>query len=165
MESLNSGGSVGDARAAWPAGVCAGVVADSSGTGGTAGGLRSGTSAAGFARSLQGAREAAAGASSGAVPPDPAADAGHQKLRQACEAMEGMLWSWVFRQMHEGISSGKGLFDDGPGSTTFREMLDAERGKQMARSGAGTLSGMLYRELSRKMEGTGGEASTGGKTP
>ena len=94
----------------------------------------------------------------GTIPPAPAStptsvtDAVERarlaRLREACVELEATLWSQVFRQMDSGFSAGngKGPFEDDSATRSFREMLDTERGRQMARTGNG-LAEALYQQL------------------
>ena len=85
------------------------------------------------------------------------------KLREACVELEATLWSQVFRQMDSGFSagSGKGPFDDDSATKSFREMLDTERGRQMARTGNG-LAETLYHQLACR---EGAARATKGRQP
>ncbi len=113
--------------------------------------VRGGSRAPGTLPSSPASTPGSATGSTKAPETDPAERARLAKLREACVELEATLWSQVFRQMDSGFSAagGKGAFEDNSATKSFREMLDTERGRQMARAGNG-LADTLYHQLAER---------------
>ncbi|HOF86721.1 MAG TPA: rod-binding protein [Armatimonadota bacterium] len=89
-------------------------------------------------------------------PPSPAAR-DDRRLRDVCAEVEALFFSQLLREMRASIPD-DGLIPRGDGEALFREMLDGEYAKVLARSSPTGLAAMLYRQL------TAGGAPAGEKT-
>jgi len=66
-------------------------------------------------------------------------------LKEACEEFAAVFWEQVLKSMRRTVPEG-GLLESGSGEKIFRELLDAEYARQIARS-EGSLAELLYRQL------------------
>jgi flagellar protein FlgJ len=69
-----------------------------------------------------------------------------KKLYDACKEFESVMLGMVFKQMRESVGSSDPLAKDSA-SKTYREMLDDETAKGMAKNGGIGLADGIYRQL------------------
>ncbi len=74
-----------------------------------------------------------------------AGTAEQKKLRSACEEFESVMLGIVFKQMS--ASAKGGMLDQSAANKTWRDMLEDERAKSMAKAGGIGLADALYRDL------------------
>jgi len=81
-----------------------------------------------------------------------------QALQRAAEEFEAIFLRQLVETMRKTVDNG-GLLEKNPGEQLFEGMLDEEWARKLAGSGgSGSLSGILYRHLSRQL-GLDGETS------
>jgi flagellar protein FlgJ len=74
-----------------------------------------------------------------------------KKLWKACQDFESVMLGMVFKQMRESVGSADPL-NQGQAAKTYREMLDDETAKNMAKSGGMGLADGIYRQLQNTVE-------------
>mgnify|MGYP001576401297 CR=1 FL=1 len=93
---------------------------------------------------------------------DPAAT--RQALREVAKEFEAVFLNQLVSAMRKTVGE-SGLIDKGEGEKVFEGMLDEEWARNLAgRHGAGGLSDLIYRQLSRRM-GLDDGTQTGGQAP
>ncbi|GEM_PF-3235478 len=89
---------------------------------------------------------------------EPPASAGEAaRLRWAAEQLEALFLEQLWRGMRRTVMKSGML--DGPGVQLFEEMLDQERARIMAGTGALGLADLVYEQMSRYID-TGGQGRT-----
>ncbi|HEX7005739.1 MAG TPA: rod-binding protein [Alphaproteobacteria bacterium] len=97
--------------------------------------------------------KASAAAAQPAVQPSARpAPAKNRELRQVAQEFEALFLAQMMANMFSGIDP-NGPFGGGPGEVAFRDMLNQEYAKVMARSGGVGVADAVMREILRQQEG------------
>ena len=72
-----------------------------------------------------------------------------QAIREAAEAFESYFLTLMLREMRRTVPQDQGLFQKSVGERIFREMLDEEMSKEMARAGGIGLAQNIIEQLTR----------------
>ena len=72
-----------------------------------------------------------------------------EAIREAAEAFESYFIQMMLREMRRTVPQDQGLFQKSMGERIFREMLDEEMSKEMARAGGIGLSQIIIQQLTR----------------
>ena len=92
------------------------------------------------------------GVSNPGLPSEVSADA---RLRQAAHDLEGVFLSQLFKAMRETVPQGEGIFESSTAEDIFSSMLDEVLGGAAAQRFEGGLGDALYKQLSRRLSGSG----------
>lgn len=76
------------------------------------------------------------------------------KLKEACDAFEGIFVNYMLQKMREGIPDG-GLFEKDSSSDIYQDMLTQEHSKIISDSKVIGLSDLLYQQLTGTFTVTG----------
>ena len=82
----------------------------------------------------------------------PVAGKSELAARQTAEQFEAMFLSQFLGQMFEGIRT-DGPFGGGAGESVFRDLLNQEYAKTVARAGGVGIADQVYREILKAQEG------------